>query len=153
MRTLLAEVNTRLGSAQTDLILGGFSQGGMVSAEVAFRSDTSLRALVLLSPTIVDEASWRQGLAARRGLPVLLAHGRLDAVLAFAPRRCGRDLMREAGLDVTWVPFDGGHEMPPSVVEALNAVPREVRLRPVGLRHSALGLGDGAVAATLVDGQ
>ncbi len=116
VQVLLTEVNTRLGSAQTDVILGGFSQGGMVSAEIAFRSDTSLRALILLSPTIVDEASWRSGMAARRGLPVLLAHGRLDDVLAFRSSERLATLMREAGLRVTWVPFEGGHDMPPTVV-------------------------------------
>ena len=28
--------------------------------------------------------------------------------------------MRDAGLRVTWLPFDGGHEMPAEVVTALN---------------------------------
>jgi fermentation-respiration switch protein FrsA (DUF1100 family) len=87
-----------------------------VGAEIAFRSGTPLRALVLLSPTIVDEASWLPGMAARRGLPVLLAHGRLDHVLAFRSSERLATLMREAGLRVTWVPFEGGHDMPPTVV-------------------------------------
>lgn len=120
VRALLAEVEARLGSPPGAAILGGFSQGGMVSAEVAFRSDTPLKALVLLSPTIVDEASWRQGMAARRGLRVLLAHGRRDDVLPYTASVRLATLMRGAGLDVTWLPFDGGHDMPAEVVEALN---------------------------------
>lgn len=126
VRTLLGEVTTRLGSPPGDVILGGFSQGGMVSAEVAFRSDVPLRALILLSPTIIDEPSWRTGLAARRGLPIFVAHGRTDRVLAFAQTERFVTTMREAGLEVMWVPFDGVHDIPADVVRALNQFLRRV---------------------------
>ena len=119
--TLLDELAHRLGGRREDAVLGGFSQGGMVSAELAFRSRTPLRALVLLSPTVVDEASWREGLPDRRGLRVFVAHGRQDDVLSFAITARWVEAMRTAGLDVTWVPFDGGHEIPPAVVTGLNA--------------------------------
>ena len=49
-------------------IVDGYSQGAMVASEVAFRSDTPLRALVLLSGTMVDEASWERNFSRRRGL-------------------------------------------------------------------------------------
>jgi phospholipase/carboxylesterase len=118
---LLDELATRLGGRREEVVLGGFSQGGMVSAELAFRSRTPLRALVLLSPTVVDEASWREGLPARRGLRVFVAHGRQDDVLSFAISARWAEAMRTAGLEVTWLPFDGGHEIPPAVVTGLNA--------------------------------
>jgi phospholipase/carboxylesterase len=92
----------------------------MLSAEIAFRSDEPLRALVLLSPTIVDEASWRSGFASRKGLPVFLAHGRQDPILPFASSARLAQALSEAGLRVTWVPFDGGHDIPSEVVSALN---------------------------------
>jgi phospholipase/carboxylesterase len=120
IRTLLPEVEARVASLRATTILGGFSQGGMVSAEIAFRSDTPLKALVLLSPTTVDEASWRAGMSARRGLPVFLAHGRHDTVLPFIASQRLAGLLRDAGLAVTWVPFEGGHDMPSEVVAALN---------------------------------
>ena len=119
VQALIDEVTGRAGTRRDDVVLGGFSQGGMVSAEVAFRSRTPLRRLVLLSPTVVDEASWRQGLAARRGLRVFVAHGRQDPVLSFAITARWVETMRAAGLDVSWVPFDGGHEIPATVVRPL----------------------------------
>lgn len=119
VRTLLDEVITRLGGSRADLILGGFSQGGMVSAEIAFRTDTPLKALVLLSPTVIDEASWRDGIPLRRGLPVFLSHGRQDDILPFASSARLAETLRTAGLKVTWVPFDGSHDMPASVITAL----------------------------------
>lgn len=126
VQTLLREVAGRLGSPPDDTVLGGFSQGAMVSAEVAFRSDTPLRALILLSPTVIDEASWRSGLAARRRLPVFVAHGRQDRVLGFAHTERFVSTLRQAGLAVMWVPFDGVHDMPPEVVTALNQFLRRV---------------------------
>ncbi len=120
IRRLLAELETRLKSPRDRQILGGFSQGAMISAEIAFRSDEPMQALILLSGATVDEAGWKAGLARRRGLPVFIAHGRQDTVLPFAASERLAQAMREAGLRVTWVPHDGIHDVPASVVDALN---------------------------------
>ena len=121
VRAFLEDHNRRDAAVTDDIVLGGFSQGGMVSAEIAFRSDQTLRALVLLSPTIVDEASWRSGIAARKGMSVFISHGRRDSILPFAASSRLADSLTAAGLQVTWVPFDGGHDIPAEVVAALNA--------------------------------
>ena len=115
------------GSRPGDVLLGGFSQGGMVSAEIAFRSDTPLKALILLSPTVVDEPSWRDGIPLRRGLPVFIAHGRQDEVLPFSASARLAETLRTAGLSVTWVPFDGGHDIPRPVVDCPQRVPGQRR--------------------------
>ena len=101
-------------------ILGGFSQGAMVAAQVAFQSDEPLRALVLLSGTLVDEASWKTGFTRRKGLPVFIAHGRADPTLSFEVAERMQSEMQAAGIEVTWFPFDGGHETPTAVISALN---------------------------------
>jgi phospholipase/carboxylesterase len=102
-------------------ILGGFSQGAMVSCEVAFTSDEPLAALVILSGTPLDRADWRAGMAARKGLPIFMSHGRADNILPYdLAERLRADLVA-AGLAVTFVAFDGGHEIPEEVVTALGA--------------------------------
>ena len=120
VETLLGEITTRIGGRPGDVVLGGFSQGAMVSAEIAFRSDTPLKALILLSPTVIDEPSWRDGIPIRRGLPVFIAHGRQDEVLPFSASARLAETLRTAGLHVTWFPFDGAHDIPRSVVDALS---------------------------------
>lgn len=102
------------------IVLGGYSQGAMVASEVAFRSDTPLRALVVLSGTLVDEASWERNFSRRRAMPVFLAHGRADRVLPFAVADRFRLKLEAAGLKVTWCPFEGGHEVPAAVIIELN---------------------------------
>lgn len=103
------------------VLLGGFSQGAMVASEVAFRSRVPLAALIILSGTLVDEPSWEAHFGERRGLRVFLAHGRQDRTLPFDASERFRRKLEAAGLHVTWCPFDGGHEIPASVVTALNA--------------------------------
>jgi phospholipase/carboxylesterase len=141
VQSLLGEI-TRDASAPShpDVILGGFSQGAMVSAEVAFRSKVPLRALVLLSPTVIDAASWHTGLSGRRHVPVFVAHGRADRVLAFAHTERFVATMRQAGLTVMWVPFAGAHDIPAEVVRALNQFLTRVdssHLQPVGTKSPA----------------
>jgi len=120
IRTLMGEVQDRLGSRRGQMVLGGFSQGAIVSADIAFRTDEPLHALIILSGTFVDEAAWTRGMSARRGLPVFIAHGRRDDVLRFDMAEQLAAEMQHSGLRVTWVPFDGGHEIPASVVTELN---------------------------------
>jgi phospholipase/carboxylesterase len=102
------------------VVLGGYSQGAIVASEVAFRSRVRLSGLVLLSATLVDEAEWQQHFQERRNVPVLLAHGRADRVLSFEIAERFREKLDAAGVQVTWCPFDGGHEIPAEVVVALN---------------------------------
>ena len=102
------------------LVLGGFSQGAMVASEVAFRTKVPLSALIVLSGTLVDEPSWENHFRERQNLPVFIAHGRTDTVLPFDLALRFRQKLQDSGISVTWVPFDGGHEIPAVVVVALN---------------------------------
>lgn len=102
------------------IVLGGFSQGAMTAAEIAFQTDQDLAGLILLSGTTVNEEAWAEHFAGRRSLPIFIAHGREDAVLPFAIMDRFQQRLKAFGSDVTWVPFDGGHEIPPVVVNEVN---------------------------------
>ena len=121
IRTLLTELAAKGGYPRERQMLAGYSQGGMIAADIAFTTDEPIDALVLLSPTIVNEAVWRAGMPRRRGLRVFVSHGRRDTILPFDASVRLQQAMRDAGLRVTWFPFEGGHEMPAEVVTALNA--------------------------------
>ncbi len=121
IRRLLGDLAATGRYGRERQILAGYSQGGMIAADIAFTTDEPLEALVLLSPTFVNERVWRDGMPRRRGLRVFISHGRQDGILPFDIAARLQQAMRDAGLRVTWVPFDGGHEMPMPVVDALNA--------------------------------
>lgn len=119
-----------LAKEKQPLILGGFSQGAMISAEIAFQSDQELAGLILLSGTTVNEEAWAQHFAGRRHLPIFIAHGRNDSVLSFAIMERFQARLKAFGMNVTWYPFDGDHAIPDDVVRAASAfVAREVGLQ------------------------
>lgn len=113
-------VRTFLEDVPGPIVLGGFSQGAMLSGEIAFQTDQPLAGLVLLGGTTVNEAAWVERLPSRRSLPIFIAHGRDDGVLPFAIAERFAGKLKTAGLNVTWFPFEGGHNIPPPVVRELN---------------------------------
>ena len=113
------------------LILGGFSQGAMTSAEIAFQTDQELAGLILLSGTTVNEDAWAEHFAGRRHLPIFIAHGRSDNVLSFAIMERFQERLKAFGMNVTWYPFDGGHGIPDSVVGAVSSFVNRVTI-PAG---------------------
>lgn len=115
------------------IVLGGFSQGAMTSAEIAFQTDQDLAGLILLSGTVVNEDAWAEHFAGRRRLPIFIAHGRYDDVLPFSIMERFQARLTAFGMDVTWMPFDGGHEIPATVIQAAS---RFVQ-RAVGLQSPA----------------
>lgn len=94
------------------VVLIGFSQGGMLACDALLRDHVRIDGLALLSSCRITAAEWEARRKAFRALPVLVSHGRTDAELSFAAGEALRDLCLRGGAAVTWVPFDGGHEIP-----------------------------------------
>jgi phospholipase/carboxylesterase len=116
--TTLAELQRELAVPPGRLILGGFSQGSMLSLDVALRSELPLAGLILWSSTFLAQSKWRPAMPSRRGLRVLQSHGRRDPLLPFAVATALRDELIAAGLDVSFHEFGGGHEIPPPILQA-----------------------------------
>jgi phospholipase/carboxylesterase len=114
MLKLVDEVSVQTGAP---IVLGGFSQGGMISTDVALRMEQRPLGLAILSGTLLIEDVWRAKAKARGGLKVLQSHGREDPLLAFMTAEWLRDLLIEAGMDLDFVPFRGGHTIPLNVLE------------------------------------
>ena len=121
MLGLLGEVQRTLQPAAGKLVLGGFSQGAMLALDVALHSSEPLAGLVVLSGTQIAANEWATRFEARRGLPVFMSHGRSDEILPFALSEGLRGTLIAHGLRVEWVPFQGGHGIPPGVVDGAGA--------------------------------
>jgi predicted esterase len=121
-RTVLAQTLAAARRAHPGcrFILVGYSQGGMLLMDhLLLQGEPDVDAIVLLSSTCIALDEWRPHLARLQRLPALVAHGRQDGDLGFSAGERLRDLLHEAGAAVTWLPFDGGHEMPLVVWRAL----------------------------------
>ncbi len=93
-------------------VVGGFSQGGMLSLDFVLRGSRPVDGLVLMSASRIARADWELKRERLRGLPAFLSHGRADQDLAFAAGEALRDFVLAGGAGVSWVPFEGGHETP-----------------------------------------
>jgi phospholipase/carboxylesterase len=118
---LVDEVVRTLQPAAGKMVLGGFSQGGMLALDVALHSAVALAGLVVLSGTHIAAREWAARFEARRGLPVFMSHGRADEILPFRVAEGLRGTLTAQGLPVEWVPFQGGHGIPPAVADAVGA--------------------------------
>jgi phospholipase/carboxylesterase len=94
------------------VVLGGFSQGGMLICDAVLQSAATADALLLMSSSRINVEEWRMHRERLRGLPVLIAHGQSDPELAFSAGTAFRDFLMECGARVTWLSFEGGHEIP-----------------------------------------
>ncbi len=97
-------------------ILGGFSQGAMLTCDLVMRTDFPCAALAQLSGTLLARQEWKPAVAKRNGLPVFQSHGTHDELLPFQMAERLRDELTGVGAVVEWHRFRGGHEIPESVL-------------------------------------
>ena len=109
LQNAVREMQTRYDLNDSATVLGGFSQGAMLSTDVVLRRGVVPTALVLFSGTVLCSAEWQQFAAEHPGCPVLHSHGRQDPVLPYPPAESLRDLLAGNGFDVSFLPFDGPH--------------------------------------------
>ncbi len=112
--------------APSALVLGGFSQGAMLSTDFALHDERPLAAMALMSGTFLNERAWRPRFASRRGMRAVMSHGSHDPLLPFAASVELKDALTEAGWQIAFVPFRGQHEIPPMVLHALGQLITEV---------------------------
>lgn len=102
------------GTPSSQVILGGFSQGAMMSADVAIEESLPLRGLVLWSGGAFP--FWPAQASPRENFSVFVSHGRRDPVLPYANAAAIATRFERAGAQVEFVAFDGVHSIPDQVV-------------------------------------
>lgn len=116
-----ALLSQRLGDGEP-LVIGGFSQGAIVAAELLRRriaADTTPPALTMLfSGSLIAERLWLATNDAAIPAAVVQSHGRYDAILTYDEGLALRDALVSLGCDVRFESFDGGHEIPNAAIDA-----------------------------------
>ena len=103
------------------VVVGGFSQGAMLTMETLLSSDFPVDAAVLLSGTLLDQANWKSKLRDRKPLPFFQSHGKQDPLLAFTAAQKLEQLLKEGGWQGSLRAFNGGHEIPYPVIQELKS--------------------------------
>jgi phospholipase/carboxylesterase len=119
MLAFLEEVERKFGADPRKTVLGGFSQGAMLSCDAMLHSDRPYAGLVQLSGNVLAQPLWGPLMPKRKGLPVFQSHGVQDELLPYVGAERLRDTLLHAGLSVEWHSFRGGHGIPRSVLQRL----------------------------------
>ena len=98
-------------------VIGGFSQGAMLTCDIVMRTSFPVAGLIQLSGSLLAKQDWRPTVGKRAGLRVFQSHGTQDPILPYAMAERLRDELVKAGLSVEWQSFRGGHEIPQPVIK------------------------------------
>jgi phospholipase/carboxylesterase len=98
-------------------VIGGFSQGTAVSYAIALGEGRPRPAGILaLSGFLPSVSGWPTDIGARKGLPVYIAHGSLDAMIPVQFGRSAAEALEQAGLDVTFRESSMPHTIDPALL-------------------------------------
>lgn len=119
LQALLRDAQRRY--APDSIAVVGFSQGAMLALDLGLADDPPIDRVAVLSGVLVADSL--PALHAKHGKPpaVFVSHGRSDPMLPFAEGARIESVLTPYGFPVTFFPFEGGHEIPPAVVEQLRS--------------------------------
>ena len=101
-------------------VLGGFSQGTVMSYALALGEGRPLAAgLVALSGFIPEVSGWGADLEGRRELPVFIHHGIADPIIPAPFARAARERLTAAGFAPVYRESSAGHWVPPELAADL----------------------------------
>lgn len=110
----IEECRTANKWSDTPVVLGGFSQGAMLTVETALRGTVKpIVGLIVFSGALICESLWRAAAKDKPlEVPLVQSHGRQDQVLAISTGRWLNGLLRDIGCDGSLFEFDGPHTIP-----------------------------------------
>jgi phospholipase/carboxylesterase len=120
-RALAIELINELDVPMEKLVLGGFSQGGMLATDVTLHLDQPPAGLAVLSGTLVNAEEWTKLAPKHKGMAFFQSHGVSDNVLNFDMAVRLEKLLLDAGWKGQLQRFPGAHEIPMAVISSLGA--------------------------------
>ncbi len=116
---VIEQVLDATGLSSNSLILGGFSQGSMLTTDVALRMETNPAGLFVWSGNLLNEDEWRDLAPNRKDLKVYQSHGTQDPILSFQGAIRLRDMLLDSEIDVEFFQFPGIHTIPREAIGRL----------------------------------
>ena len=100
------------GMPKKRIVLAGFSQGGAVALQAGLRHGERLAGLMILSSYLPLAASVAtEASSANRDVPIFMAHGSDDAVIAVDRAANSRDQLNALGYVVQWHAYEMEHSL------------------------------------------
>ncbi len=119
IEALIAHEKAR-GMPASRIVVAGFSQGCAMALMVGLRHGETLAGVAGLSgylPLAAKTAAERS--AASQAMPIFLAHGRHDEVIALPRAQASRDALQSFGYTVDWYEYPMAHSVSPQEISDL----------------------------------
>jgi len=116
----LQEMRTTYRVEQDRIVLAGFSQGAMISTHLTLSTGLQPALLALFSGTLLCRDEWTRLAVAHAHCSILQSHGFEDPILPFGAATELSQMLSDAGFDVDFIPFHGGHTIPMNVLQKLS---------------------------------
>jgi phospholipase/carboxylesterase len=113
LAAFLAALPSELPVRTGPLVLGGFSQGGVMAMAYALRNPGAVPLVMNFSGFLADHPTVRPTPAAVAGTRFFWGHGTQDPMIPFAQAIEGRKRLRDAGADLTARDYPIGHGISP----------------------------------------
>ena len=108
------------GSPASRVIVAGFSQGGAIALQTGLRYGERLAGIMALSTYLpLADTLERERSAANATVPIFMAHGRHDPVVAPARAFASRDRLTTLGYAVEWHEYAMPHSVCPEEIAAI----------------------------------
>lgn len=100
------------GIASENILLAGFSQGGVVALQTGIRFSQRLAGILALSTYLHDFSSTERELNdANLAIPIMMAHGTADPMIPIMRAATSRENLVRLGFDVRWFDYPMGHQV------------------------------------------
>jgi phospholipase/carboxylesterase len=118
LQSVLTELLQQTGLPMSRFVLGGFSQGAMVTTDAVLMGGARPAGLVVYSGTLLCEDDWRPKAKDLAGLQVVQSHGTEDPILPYSLAEELREMLRAGEAKLEWISFDDGHTIPREAMDA-----------------------------------
>ena len=108
----LIQLQQQKGIAPENILLVGFSQGGVIALHTGLRYPERLAGIIALStylPTIKELASELSPV--NQPTPIFMAHGKADTIVPLAIANAARTQLQEMNYSIDWHEYHMGHSV------------------------------------------
>ena len=115
----LADVMDKYSVEAGDVVLGGFSQGGMMTFRHGLPRPDTFQGIVALSAQIPGVGDMRDRLPLGRDQAIFISHGTSDSMIPVKAAQLARQFLKTNGYDPEYHEYDMDHQITPDVLADL----------------------------------
>ena len=117
LEILFDEVQERYNVEGGNILLGGFSQGGMMTYRCGLTRPDLFAGLLILSSRLPTDAAISENLPEDRNQPIFVAHGTSDMMISVNDARRSREFLESEGYAPEYHEYVMGHEINQAVID------------------------------------